>query len=221
MSGPWDRKYTDEQREAVAVARVDGGRTAQRVAEMAAAGELMHRGEQLAPFTIPANTVYDFARKLERARRGENVSKVAELPHRDALEVLRRRLVNVGDSIVAALEKQAAKDPANVDLERLRQAGRVVVELGRIPAATEPRPSAQTKAADGRRDAPTRGGPAGALLREHRQHQAQTAQHNRTDSGDSGAARSSEHRSNEQQRGEPGALTSEQRPAAASLVVAG
>jgi len=223
MSGPWDAKFTAEQKEAAALARVDGHRTARRVAEMAAAGELTHRGEPVGAFDISSNYVNQLGERLKRTRRGETVSKLAEMPHRDAIEVLRRRLVSVGDAVLTALEKQAEKEPAKLDLERLRQAGRVVVELGKIPAATEPQPTQARRAAAGQTHTPTRGGPAGALLREHRR-QAETAQDGRqrsAEDGEQGAAHDSARLNGAQQDDGPGALPSEQRAAAAPLAVGG
>lgn len=221
MSGPFDEKLTDDQREAAALRYIDTEDTGREVARKAAAGELTLRGEPVPAFEIAPSYAAQLGIKMRNKRTGKAATKVADMPHRDAIEVLRRRLVSVGDSVVAALEKQAEKEPTKVDLERLRQAGRVVVELGRIPAATEPQQSAQTKAADGRRMAPTSGGLAGALVREHRQRQAETAQsvqHTTTDGGDSSATHN-QHRSNEeQQRAEPGALTGEQSREQAPMV---
>lgn len=224
MSGPFDEKLTDEQREAAALRYIDTEDTGREVARKAAAGELTLRGEPVGVFEIAPSYAAQLGIKMRKKRTGQAATKVAEMPHRDAIEVLRRRLVSVGDAMLADLERQTAKDPAKLDPERVRQVGRVLVELGRIPAASEPAPRRQDHAAAGQRIAPTKGGPAGALLREHRQRQAEPARddtHSTGDGGDSSAAHSS-HRSNEgQQRGEPGALTSDERSAAQALLVGG
>lgn len=223
MSGPFDEKLTDEQREAAALRYLDTEDTGREVARKAGAGELTLRGEPVDAFDIAPSYAAQLGLKLKRQRTGKATSKVADMPHRDALEVLRRRLMSVGESAVAALEKQAAKDAEKLDLERLRQAGRVLIELGKIPGPAETRPAQQGRDVNGNRDTPTRGGIAGALLREHRAsaEPAQDEAHSRTDSGDSTATHNTDVGLEAQQHDEPGALSSEQSAEQRALAVGG
>ena len=209
MSGPWDAKFTDEQKEAVAIARVDGGRTARRVAEMAAAGELTLRGEPVGAFNISDRYVNEIGKRLERDRTGKTASKVAELPHRDAVENLRLRLIAGADAMLTAWEKQAAKSPEKADTERHRQIVRCVLEASRLPGPGDKRPAPDTSKDQQGKSAPrTVGGPAGALLKEHRRTApAQEAHTHSTQDGEQGAAQRSAPRSNEQQHGETGTRT--------------
>src|SRR4051812_37997039 len=96
--------YTDEQRDALAEAYEDRGiRPAHRVAALAEAGELK---EGLAAFKVKggANTVRDMARRRRNQRAGRITSELAQMPPRDAIEALRRRLVNAVDAHLAESE---------------------------------------------------------------------------------------------------------------------
>ena len=169
MPEPFQARYTPEQREALATAYEDRRiRPARRVVELAAAGEL---APGLAPFEVLGgeNTVRDFALKLRKRRAGEWTSELAKQPPRDAIESLRRRLVNVCDEMLHAIEQTPAdkRDP-----ERVRQAARAIREAAAIPGPTDPTPPrpGHRKDNDGvRREGVTRtSNPAGALLAAHR-----------------------------------------------------
>ena len=160
-------KYTDAQRDAAAHAYEDRGiRPYSRVSQLAAAGELTHNGQKLDPFEMPPNTVADLVRKLRRRRRGEQTSQLAQQPPRDALEALRRRLINLADRELAHEEK---RKPGDVEPEKLRQLVRVARELAALPGPGDPRPTAPGQRKDGERNgAETKGGLAGKLLSSHR-----------------------------------------------------
>lgn len=164
-------KYTAEQREAMAAAYVDRKiRPARAVVQLAAEGKLTLHGEPLEPFETNENAVRDFARKLRKKRAGEVVSDLATKPPRDAIEALRRRLVNVADAMLRDVELQK---PGEVEPERLRQIMRCVLEASKLPGPTDPRPAqGQARDADGKRGPQTTGGVGGALLRDHRSGQA-------------------------------------------------
>jgi hypothetical protein len=51
---------------------------------------------------------------LRRRRTGEKVSKVAEMKHRDAVETLRRRLVNATDEALASIERRQRRNKESV-----------------------------------------------------------------------------------------------------------
>lgn len=167
MPEAFQARYTNAQRAALAHAYEDRRiRPAARVVDMAKRGELEHQGEPLEPFDTNANTVRNFARDLKRRRRGEKTSQLADVEPRDAVETLRRRLVNIADGELTAMEDQKAgtRDP-----ERLRQIVRAVREIAALPGPKDPRPAAPGQRKDGHRDGgETKGGLAGTLLAEHR-----------------------------------------------------
>jgi hypothetical protein len=157
--------YTDQQREALATTYEDRGvRPARRVAELAAAGELTLDGDKLAPFATTENTVRDCARKLRNRRAGELKSSLATLPPRDAVEVLRRRLISLADRELSVLEHSRR---GKVQIERLRQIVRVVREASALPGPDDPRPAqpGQRKPGTGEHEGGrTSGGMAAAIL---------------------------------------------------------
>lgn len=137
---PWDRKYSDDQREAVVSAYLDRQiRPASRVCELAAAGELTLRGNRLDAFTIGVNMVRDYARHHRRRRQGKVQSQLADVPHRDAIEAMRRRLVNLVDAELEQLEAREKRKPGTVQPDQIRQISRALLELARLPGPTEKR----------------------------------------------------------------------------------
>jgi hypothetical protein len=165
----FDRKYSNEQADAVASAWNDRGiRPAKRVSELAAAGELTTPlGDKLPGFAIPEGTIRSLARHARRRRRGEIRSPLSEAGPRDAIEIMRRRMANMIDGEMAVEER---KRPGTRDAERLRQLNRALLELARLPGPTDPRPlSPAAKDADGKRtEGGARGGLAGPMMRDLR-----------------------------------------------------
>lgn len=167
MSGTFTKKYSDAERAAITYAYEDRQiRPASRVVELAASGELTHQGEKVPPFETNANTVRDFARDLRKKRRGERTSQLADQPPRDAIEQLRRRLVNAADALLLDYEDDVKRKPGDADPERLRQIVRVVREAAHLPGPNDPRPVPPGAKRDGKREGgETKGGPAGAIIR--------------------------------------------------------
>jgi hypothetical protein len=165
-----ERRYSDEEREALAVAFGDLLiRPARRVVELAAAGKLQLDGRTLPPFETNASTVRSLAAAHARRRAGLATSELAAAPPQDATEVLRRRLVNVADAGIAAIERKQKRSRGEVAFEVLRQAARAVREIAAIPGPNDPRPPAPGAQVNGRRDGgATRGGPGAAILAEIR-----------------------------------------------------
>lgn len=174
--GQWAPKYTDEQREAVAVAYLDRGvKPASRICDLAAAGQLATAGDAnrtLEPFEIPVASVRDIYRNARRRRSGALKSGLTDVPHRDAIESLRQRLVSVADHELARVEKQQARANGKpVDPELLRQIARAVREIAALPGPNDARPvkpgdkiPGENRTAGG----PTVGGIAGQILSSHR-----------------------------------------------------
>ena len=89
----WDRIYSDEQREAVAVAYIDQRiRPAHRVVALAKAGNLHHGDRKLPAFDIAENTVRSYGAQLVKSRKGQLKSGLTDQEPRDALETIRKRL---------------------------------------------------------------------------------------------------------------------------------
>jgi hypothetical protein len=171
MAARFEAVYTDDQRDAIAHAYEDRRiRPARRVVELAAAGELEINDRTLEPFTCSQNTVRDFAAKLRKRRAGEISSQLAKAAPRDAIESLRRRLVNAADAELAAIEKRQ-KNGKSVPGEELRQVARAVREIAAIPGPNDARPAAPGARVNGERDgAETKAGQglAGKILHAHR-----------------------------------------------------
>jgi len=170
-----DPKYTPEQRAAAAEAYVDRGvRPARRVAELAAAGELIP-GQR---FEISPDYVLKLAAALRRRRAGEASSALARQPPRDAVEAIRRRLAAAIDhelTLIETLQRRRGRDDRDV-LERLRQIARLSREFAALPGPTDPRPvppgqrHIDPATGESRNNGgPIRGGLAGAMLRDIRQ----------------------------------------------------
>lgn len=167
MPAAFESVYTQAQRDALAHAYEDRKvRPAKRVCAMAAAGELELDGRQLDPFDANEDSVRHYARLLRKGRAGMLSSRLGDAPHRDAVETLRRRLVNAADEMLTREERKApdARTP-----ERLRQIVRLVREVAALPGPTDPRPPAPGAKRDGQRvGGETQGGLAGQLLADHR-----------------------------------------------------
>jgi hypothetical protein len=157
-------KYSAEQKEAMALARLDRGLTAKKVVDQATNGLLPDsHGQLLPPFEPTVPTVYDAARTLKKRRRGELATGLADLDQNDAVEALRRRLLSVADSELRLIEK--AKTPA--DLERLRQIVRVTREISALPGPNQGRtvqPGQRDPEAKRTAGGATTGGLAGSIL---------------------------------------------------------
>jgi hypothetical protein len=189
---PFTAKYTDEQREAVAQAYEDRGiRPARRIRELAQAGELTWKGEPLEAFDMPEPSILCYAGNLRRKRAGKVKSTLADLPHRDAVESLRRRLLAAADQHLIDYEKAQKKPGAKPDPELLRQIARATREIAAMPGPKEPKPVApgqRRRNGDGHEDGRTGGGIAGQILAAHRKQPrgetAQRAQTTQTQDGD-------------------------------------
>lgn len=167
MSDAFTARLSRDQRDAAAHARVDGGMSAPAVARAAKAGTLELRGRTLEPFTISASYVADLGTRLRRERRGK-ATGIAEEPHRDAIEHLRRRLVVVADE---ELREEERKRPSKRDLGKLREITRCVREAAALPGPRDPRPAKPGHGPLDERTSSTTRSPntlAGGILAAHR-----------------------------------------------------
>lgn len=173
VSGHFSEKYTDAQRDAIASAVLDRGAKYKRAVELAAAGELTTPdGDRLDPFTFKLTYVGTVVDREKRRRVGVKTT-VAALEPRDAVEVLRRNLVDVMDDEMRHLKKakSGTRDP-----EKLRQFARALRELQAIPGPKEgARPAPGAKDNGKREGGETRGGMSGELLKANRASRGPTA----------------------------------------------
>jgi hypothetical protein len=164
----FERKYSDDEREAAVFAYVDRNiRPAKAVLDLAARGELITRdGRKVRPYEINPYTLKTWIQHTRRKRRGRVPGAAHEDPE-GTIEALRKRLIALADGELAYLERQRTgkRDP-----EHMRQIARAVREAAAIPVKGEPRGRAPgERDANGKQpDQHTRGGMAGALLKAHR-----------------------------------------------------
>ena len=193
--GAIERRYTDAQRDALAVAYEDRGiRPAAAIVALAATGDLV---EGLEPFTVANDqTVHKAVATLRKRRAGMASSAIGKLPPRDATERLRRTLA---ERIDEELEREGRKPKGKRDMEKLRQIGRAINEHARIPA---PRDTVSTttigSGSDRGEQGATRGGIAGPLLTAHRgsgqtAHEGDNASAAHTDNASDGVAAGQQH----------------------------
>lgn len=162
----FDTKYTTEQREAMVYYYDERGYSAPQIVRLAKAGELRWKGKGLASFGPKESTIRAEVSKVRRRREGKEKRDLASLPPRDAIEALRRRLLNVAD---AEMEYEEKKKPGSRDLKRMTEISRLAFEASRVPGPKEPRPAqGQAPGIDGRKGPVTRTGLAGDLLKDHR-----------------------------------------------------
>jgi hypothetical protein len=125
------RKYSDEQRDAVAAAANTPGLTARRVRALAGAGELRtSEGRGLEPFEIPENSIRHYARKA-RLRPTAEPADAATPTSGDEVRALRRRLLKVANAEMSKLERRSKAD-AHITGEEIRQMARALAEIHRL-----------------------------------------------------------------------------------------
>jgi hypothetical protein len=128
--------YSDEQRDAIASAIVNEGRTARATVAAAAAGELC-----VPPFQCPESTARDIACQARRER------GLSEVPTLERVATLVDRALTLAEN---ELERVAStKEPTAKDLTKMRESLRVVNEAARLSATQEllsrPAPQRGTK----------------------------------------------------------------------------
>lgn len=164
----FEPKYDAAQREAIVHAYSELGiRPAHHVVRLAAHGELpLVRGRRVAPFAIPEDTVRSMTREYRRKRAGLVRSRLLGEEPRDALELLRRRLVNATDATLTDYEKAP---PEHRDLRQLIHVARALREIAALPGPCDPTPPAPGAKLNGvRYGSETRSGFAGQILAAHR-----------------------------------------------------
>lgn len=150
------KKYAGERRQAMFRAHFEHDITYSEISRRAATGQLVP-GD---PFTIPPQYVGELCRQERDRRAGQFSSPLADKPHRDAVEDLRRRAIGIADYMSTDMLAIARKHPERVDPKRAQELARLVTYISSIPAASgEP-----TAAAEPRKPADRIRGKMGALL---------------------------------------------------------
>lgn len=160
---PFEKKYTPTRLQAVYRARFEQRMTLKRIMAKAAAGELVP-GD---PFTCEITYLSRLCAAEERRRTGRYESPVADKPHRDAIEQLRRGCITLADRLLTDLEARKPKDhlDARARARALQEAIRAVTMASAMPARNEDAPLAPGKQKNGvRPSGRVYGGGVGALL---------------------------------------------------------
>lgn len=163
---PFDRKLSAEQRKLIYQARFEHGQTYTQITRRVLAGEL-GAGE---PVQISPDYVGRICRAEEKKRHLRFSSPLADKPHRDAIEELRRGLIAAADDMLTDYRRLAKRSPAKADVARGREIARLIREAAAIPAKKEDTPAAPGQKTNGTQtEGPTRSGVGGALLTAMRQ----------------------------------------------------
>lgn len=158
-------KYSAAQREAVIDARLERQLSGAKVSQLARDGALVHNGKALEPFEIPKHSVYSLAANERKRRHGTTRVELAKMPHEDAVDLLRRRLVAAAEYDLQGYERQQRK--GKPDPDRLRQIIRCVREAAALPGAKDGRthqPGLRDPATHKISEGPSRGGLAGSII---------------------------------------------------------
>lgn len=193
----FEKKYAGERRTAIFRARFELDQTYKAISQQARTGELVP-GDK---FEIPPEYVGKLCREEEKRRAGRFTSPLADKPHRDAIEELRRGLIAAAEDMLSDFRSIARKTPAKADPVRGRQIVAMVREASSLPIRKDEAPPAPGQQRDGQTNGPkTRTGPGGQLLAAMRgdkptepesQHEAQTRRSDETEAAhEDGAARS-------------------------------
>jgi hypothetical protein len=163
----FERKYAGERLRAILAARFDKGLSFPEISKRAKAGELVPDD----PFEISTGYLGKLCAREAKARELRFTSPLAEKPHRDAIEELRRGLVAAADDMLTDYRNVAKKTPAKADPGRGREIARLIREAAAIPAMREDTPQKPGHKTNGQTtEGQTRHGPAGQLLAAMRAH---------------------------------------------------
>jgi hypothetical protein len=160
---PFERKLTAPRRKAIFTARLEHNVQLKEIVRRAKTGELIP-GD---PFDITLEYVSRLCVQEQRRRAGRYESPLADKPHRDAVELLRRGCIGVADMIVTEMLETGRKRPKDLDPKRLQEAIKAATMAAALPAPNEDAPLAPGQTRDGKRSSGerVRGGETGALMR--------------------------------------------------------
>jgi hypothetical protein len=163
---PFERRYAGNQRKAVFKARFELDLAYVEIERRARNGTLIP-GE---PFDIGWQVIGNLCRKEAERRRGRFDSKLADIPHRDAIEELRRAALGVAEDLMVDMRATSQKKPGDVDPKRLQELIKATSLAASLPTRTEQAPQPKLPSD---KDAPGAGGAdgvrTGAMMRAHRE----------------------------------------------------
>lgn len=159
----FEKKYAGERRQAMFRAHFEHDITYAEIARRAKSGELVKDD----PFDIPPQYVGELCRAEKDRRAGRYDSPLAEKPHRDSIEQLRRGCIGAADDLLTDYRAMTRKKPGQADPKRLAEIIKMVLLAASIPAPNEEAPLAPGQQKDGKRPSGERirHGETGALLR--------------------------------------------------------
>lgn len=169
MAG-FESNYTLPQREAAIHAHLNRGMSYRRVSLMARDGELTGEdGNTLDRFEVPSETVKTWVRRHREKQGGLIQTELSGMPHRDAVDRLRERLMNAAAKMLELEERKIVSGQGSA--ERLRQIIRAVREAAALPERKDeapPRPGQGPMKDRKGKGGETSGGLAGAIMRDVR-----------------------------------------------------
>jgi hypothetical protein len=134
---PFVKKYAGAQRQAIFKARFEHHLSYTEIARRAVTGELTP-GE---PWQINWQYIGKLCREEEHRRAGRFTSNLANMPHRDAIEELRRGCIGVAEDLMTDLRAISSRKPRDLDPKRLQEAIKAVALAAAIPARDERAPA--------------------------------------------------------------------------------
>lgn len=161
---PFTAKYTRDQKDACITAALDKGvRPYTRISQLAESGDLT--GE---PFTIDPLYVGVLARAARKKRLGLNATRLQDQAPRDAVEIMRRRIVAIAEHHLDRIERKDKQGKATA--REISDVIRVLRELAAVPGPDQARPvkpGDKIPGAGGKHNSgATTSGLAGAMLRD-------------------------------------------------------
>jgi hypothetical protein len=136
---PFERRYAGNQRKAVFKARFELDLAYVEIERRARNGTLIP-GE---PFDIGWQVIGNLCRKEAERRRGRFDSKLADMPHRDAIEELRRAALGVAEDLMVDMRATSQKKP-RASPRAFRLAPNRRPNRNSRPIRTRPVPAART-----------------------------------------------------------------------------
>jgi hypothetical protein len=127
---PFVKKYAGAQRQAIFKARFEHHLSYTEIARRAVSGELTP-GE---PWQINWQYIGKLCREEEHRRAGRFTSNLAKMPHRDAIEELRRGCIGVAEDLMTDLRAISSRKPRDLDPKRLQEAIKAVALAAGVAA---------------------------------------------------------------------------------------
>lgn len=171
--GAFQTRYSKEQKEAVAHAFLDRGiRPLAKILTMAQEGQLTLHNRRIEAFEMVAGSAREEIKRERRRRAARVGTGLPSMPHADAMEDARKRLLGVVENELSVMErKQRAKpNTTHIDPATVREWARAMREISHLSpdAETQGRRPGQTASDGSKQEGETRNGLAADILRDAR-----------------------------------------------------